>query len=391
MLRATSFLVVLFYLYRSANNYFGVVPKPVVVFLSVVLIVLLSNMTPARANTITATHISNSLIDMSAASGGAQFDSASVSVFVDPAITQWIAWNDATQVVKTHPSRPGEVFLGPGGIGVDDFIRLTVTRVSPASSLTLDIDQNTGVAVSFGTQNVIFGTAAAAPDVMRAPGGFPGPVQFLDEAGSHNSIFTSAGFYNFQFSFRNQFASSAAHPEMWLLQNTVPELLIDVSIDIKPGSDPNSINLGSNGNIPVAIFSTDAFDATTVDPATIMLADAEVRARGKKGDLMSSFEDVNEDGLLDLLIHIDTQSLVLSDGDVEALLTGETFDGLSISGTDAIRIVGSSGGQSIDAFTSEDAPLLAASAVPEPSTAVLLCMGAVGLTVFGSRGRRRVL
>ncbi len=189
--------------------------------------------------------------------------------------------------------------------------------------------------------------------------------------------------------------SQDSRDESWAIDNlqvslTVPEFTL-VSIDIKPGSDPNSINLGSNGNIPVAIFGTDTFDVTTVDPATIMLADAGVKARGKKGDLMSSFEDVNEDGLLDLLIHIDTQSLVLSDDDVEALLTGETFDGLSISGTDAIRIVGSSGGQSIDAFTSEDAPLLAASAVPEPSTAVLLCMGAVGLTVFGSRGRRRVL
>ena len=39
-----------------------------------------------------------------------------------------------------------------------------------------------------------------------------------------------------------------------------------VTIDIKPGSDPNSINLGSAGVIPVAILSSEAFDATTVDP-----------------------------------------------------------------------------------------------------------------------------
>ena len=160
--------------------------------------------------------------------------------------------------------------------------------------------------------------------------------------------------------------------------SAVPELTT-ISIDIKPGSDPNSINLGSNGNIPVVIFSTDTFDATTVDPATIMLADAGVKARGKKGDLMASFEDIDLDGLLDLLIHIDTQSLVLSDDDVEALLTGETFDGLSISGTDAIRIVSSSGGQSADAFTGEDAPLLALRGVPEPGTITLLLCGLAGL------------
>ncbi len=36
-----------------------------------------------------------------------------------------------------------------------------------------------------------------------------------------------------------------------------------VEIDIKPGSYPNSINLGNNGVIPVAILSSWEFDATT--------------------------------------------------------------------------------------------------------------------------------
>ncbi len=155
-----------------------------------------------------------------------------------------------------------------------------------------------------------------------------------------------------------------------------------VSIDIKPDSDPNSINLGSKGNIPVVIFSTDIFDATTVDPATIMLAGAGVLERGKKGDLMASFEDIDEDGLLDLILHIDTQGLLLSDGDLEAQLTGETFDGLSILGTDAVNLVGQSGGQTADAFTSDDA----LSAVPEPSTITLLLCGL--LSLIYSRRRR---
>ncbi|MBN2294749.1 MAG: hypothetical protein JXM70_20135 [Pirellulales bacterium] len=117
-----------------------------------------------------------------------------------------------------------------------------------------------------------------------------------------------------------------------------------VTIDIKPGSDPNSINLGSNGNIPVVIFRADDFDATTIDPATILLADAGVQTRGKDGDLKFSFKDVNGDGIDDLFIHIDTEGLVLSAEDIEAQLTAETFDGLSIFGTDTIRLVGSSRG-----------------------------------------------
>ncbi len=159
----------------------------------------------------------------------------------------------------------------------------------------------------------------------------------------------------------------------------------DVSIDIKPGSDPNSINLGSKGNIPVVIFSTDTFDATEVNPATILLAGAGVMERGKEGELMASFEDIDLDGMLDLLIHIDTQGLVLGDGDVEALLTGETFDGDSISGTDTINLVGQSGGQHPATFTGEDAPLLALSAVPEPGSITLLLCGLGSLLCWRRR------
>jgi len=111
-----------------------------------------------------------------------------------------------------------------------------------------------------------------------------------------------------------------------------------VSIDIKPGSYPNSINLGSQGNVTVAIFSTSDFDATSVDPTTVTLEGASVKLKGK-GTAMSSFEDVDGDGLLDIVVHVDTSSLLLSSGDTEAILEGETFDGVRIRGTDSVRIV----------------------------------------------------
>jgi hypothetical protein len=114
--------------------------------------------------------------------------------------------------------------------------------------------------------------------------------------------------------------------------------VITVAIDIKPGSLPNSINLGSNGVVPVAILSSVVFDATTVDPTTITLADASVRLRGN-GTPIASFEDVNNDRRLDLVVQVNTEALQLSDGDTQATLTGQTFDGKSITGTDSVRIV----------------------------------------------------
>jgi len=114
--------------------------------------------------------------------------------------------------------------------------------------------------------------------------------------------------------------------------------LMQVQIDIKPGSYPNSINLGSGGVVPVAILSGAGFDATQVNPATVELAAAPVQLRGK-GTPMASFQDVNGDGLLDLVVQVTTESLVLSETDTQAVLTGSTFDGVRLTGSDTVRIV----------------------------------------------------
>ena len=99
-----------------------------------------------------------------------------------------------------------------------------------------------------------------------------------------------------------------------------------------------SINLGSNGNVPVAIFSTPDFDVTTVDPLSVTLAGAAVRIKGK-GTPQASAENVNGDSLLDLIVHVDTTALVLFEEDTEAILEGQTYDGVSIRGVDTVRIL----------------------------------------------------
>jgi len=114
--------------------------------------------------------------------------------------------------------------------------------------------------------------------------------------------------------------------------------VIAVAIDIKPGSFPNSINLGSNGVVPVAILSSATFDARTVDPASVALAGTAVALKGR-GTLMAGFEDVNGDGLVDLVVHVTTQALQLTATDSLAVLTGRTFSGRLVRGADTVRIV----------------------------------------------------
>ena len=106
---------------------------------------------------------------------------------------------------------------------------------------------------------------------------------------------------------------------------------IPVEVDIKPGSDPNSINLKSKGVVPVAVLTTDDFDAGTVAPDTVEFAGASPKRW--------TMEDVDGDGDEDLLLHFKTQELNLAEDSTEATLTGETLDGVQIEGTDTVNIV----------------------------------------------------
>lgn len=114
---------------------------------------------------------------------------------------------------------------------------------------------------------------------------------------------------------------------------------INVAIDIKPGSDPNSINLSSAGVIPVAILSSTSFDATTVNPDTITLAGASVKVTGKSGKYLCHTEDVNNDALPDLVCQVYTAEFMIETGETVAVLLAKTFDNKSIRGEDNVRIV----------------------------------------------------
>jgi len=105
----------------------------------------------------------------------------------------------------------------------------------------------------------------------------------------------------------------------------------DVIIDIKPGSDQNSINLKSKGVVPVAILTTDNFDAATVDPATVELAGAS--------PVRWKLEDVDNDGYDDMILHFRTQDLDLEQDSTDAMLTAELLTEEAVFGTDEVRIV----------------------------------------------------
>ncbi len=121
-----------------------------------------------------------------------------------------------------------------------------------------------------------------------------------------------------------------------------------VPIDIKPESTDNVINMGSNGVVPVAFLSSadPIFDATTINPATVALRGEDgfvpglVRMRGKNGSVpQASLIDVNGDGLVDLLVHIETEKLADEDIQAQIFLGAMTFDGQVLLGFDAVTVI----------------------------------------------------
>ena len=109
----------------------------------------------------------------------------------------------------------------------------------------------------------------------------------------------------------------------------------ELTIDIRPGSYPNTINLKSKSVIPVAILTTDAFDASDIDPASAMFEGAS--------PILWVLSDVDHDGDLDLLLHFRRQDTSIAEGQVQACLTATPFGGIPLQGCDSIKVVPAKG------------------------------------------------
>jgi hypothetical protein len=107
-------------------------------------------------------------------------------------------------------------------------------------------------------------------------------------------------------------------------------LTISVEIDITPNTPSNMIRLGSGADVPVAVLTTGEFDAASVDPSTVLFAGA--------GQQDWALVDVDGDDDDDLLLYFDPRDLDLDESDRQATLTGLTYDGTLIEGTDRVKV-----------------------------------------------------
>ena len=86
----------------------------------------------------------------------------------------------------------------------------------------------------------------------------------------------------------------------------------------------------------MAILSSASFDASTqVDISSLTF--------GHSGDehslSMCGIQNVNADGLMDLMCHFDTQAAAFQNGDTVGVLKAKTKAGVAFQATDSIRLV----------------------------------------------------
>lgn len=106
----------------------------------------------------------------------------------------------------------------------------------------------------------------------------------------------------------------------------------EVNIDIFPQNALNILNLDRGGQIAVAVLSTNTFDALQVNDTTFTFGPSEAYIADLK------VKDIDKDDDLDLILYFNVSDIGISCADSSATLLGETYDGVSIIGTDLITV-----------------------------------------------------
>jgi len=107
-------------------------------------------------------------------------------------------------------------------------------------------------------------------------------------------------------------------------------ITIIYNASIKPSSDPNPINIKSNGKVPVAILGSDSFDITTVDQTSITFGPGDAPPEHDltvPGIHEGHQQDVNSDSFKDLVSHYSQKLTGVVTSDNFACINGQLNDG----------------------------------------------------------------
>lgn len=128
-------------------------------------------------------------------------------------------------------------------------------------------------------------------------------------------------------------AGLAGHPIA--AQNRTSPVL-RVTIDVKPGDNPTSLEPKREGMVPIAVLSSKEFDATHIDTATVRAG-----ATGTEGGMVRAMmEDVDHDGDTDLMMLFRVPDLQLTCGAKSITVKGKTDQGRDFEGSEPVTMNG---------------------------------------------------
>jgi hypothetical protein len=114
-----------------------------------------------------------------------------------------------------------------------------------------------------------------------------------------------------------------------------PTKAIPVLIDIEPGNYPKRIDREEQRIVPIAILGSANFDARTVDINSLQFGPG----RASPTDKGAVFQDVNGDGIPDMVAHFSVPAIGLRCNDRSVFLVGKTLNGTAIGGADSVVVV----------------------------------------------------
>jgi hypothetical protein len=113
-----------------------------------------------------------------------------------------------------------------------------------------------------------------------------------------------------------------------------------VEIDIKPGESNNAFNPNTHGVLPVAIYGSQTLNVRDIVLDKLTLQGLNVKVAGKKStNYLAHYEDLNKDGIEDLVVQFEDSNNWQNPGSDYARLTGKLINGIEIEGMDTINIV----------------------------------------------------
>jgi hypothetical protein len=141
-------------------------------------------------------------------------------------------------------------------------------------------------------------------------------------------------------------AADAGSPTQAASATVTVHLVFQPAIVVQPGSSTSTIDLNHNTTVSVAILSTANFDATSrVNVASLTFGHTGTEASlqlDHKGRPVYSYQDVNHDGRLDLVVSFVTSRTGLQVGDAQAVLEGKLTDGTAFESFATVNVIASS-------------------------------------------------